>query len=177
MATKTIFKTFYTTLFTICSMHVFADVQTDHLITQSVKAKIASDPSVSSANILIKTTDGVVILNGLVDTQAQKDTALKVAGSIQSVLKVESNIAVRNIPEKTDSKNTQAPVDTRAASSTSDTSTNTQGADNTSIVTQQLTQPDPTAKASKPAGVPPSPDPNYKPPRASTFGATSNQSP
>jgi hypothetical protein len=138
-------------------MHAFADVQTDHLITQNVKAKIASDPSVSSANILVKTADGVVILNGLVDTQSQKDAALKMAESVQNVLKVESNISVRTVSEKATNGTAQAPSNDQGAAATASMpqKPNTE--------TQQATSPNSTIDSSQPTIPPTPPNPNYNP--------------
>ena len=62
----------------------------DTLITTKVKAKLLADPIVSSLNISVETTKGVVALTGNLRTEAEVSAAVQDAHSIPGVTDVDS---------------------------------------------------------------------------------------
>ena len=64
-------------------------------ITTAVKARLADDPKTSAIAINVETLNGVVQLSGFAKSQAEKDRAEQIAGSIRNVSSVKNNIIVR----------------------------------------------------------------------------------
>lgn len=62
----------------------------DSWITTKVKSEFATTKGVSVTDISVDTKDGVVVLTGNVDTQAEKDMAVKTARSVKGVKAVEA---------------------------------------------------------------------------------------
>lgn len=69
--------------------------QPDSLITAKIKASMAADSKVSASHIEVVTDKKVVTLTGNLDSQAEKDRALEIAGSTSGVAKVVDMIEVR----------------------------------------------------------------------------------
>lgn len=64
---------------------------TDSWITGKVKSGLAMTKGVTSSDISVVTTNGMVALSGLVDTKAQKDKAVACAESVKGVHSVDSS--------------------------------------------------------------------------------------
>ena len=62
---------------------------TDTWITTKVKAELATTDGVKSADVSVKTVDGLVTLTGVLDTKLSVDKAVAAAQSIQGVKKVD----------------------------------------------------------------------------------------
>jgi hyperosmotically inducible protein len=70
------------------------EVVTDASITAAVKMKMADDELVKARNIDVDTNDGVVTLNGTVNSKAEEQKAIDLAHSVDGVKKVVSNLKV-----------------------------------------------------------------------------------
>lgn len=70
-------------------------VATDASITAAVKMKMADDPDVAAMDINVDTTDGIVTLNGAVQSSAVAQKAVGIAHSVDGVTSVKSNLSVR----------------------------------------------------------------------------------
>ena len=69
----------------------------DATITSYVKAKLAADQSLSTiTRIGVDTTKGVVSLNGIVDSDAQRLQAAELARQVEGVRKVDNNLQVKH---------------------------------------------------------------------------------
>jgi hyperosmotically inducible protein len=68
----------------------------DSAITAKVKFAILRDPGLKVLQISVTTTDGVVNLAGVVDSQQSIDRATEVAQSIANVKSVESSLTVKD---------------------------------------------------------------------------------
>ena len=66
----------------------------DSAITAMVKSKLSVDNETSSANINVDTKGGMVTLNGVVTTQANKEQAERIARNTEGVTRVINNITV-----------------------------------------------------------------------------------
>jgi hyperosmotically inducible protein len=74
-----------------------ADTVSDSAITTAVKAALLVEPDIKSFKISVTTTNGVVALDGKVDTQLQANKAVEVAQSISGVKDVDdSKLAVKS---------------------------------------------------------------------------------
>lgn len=67
----------------------------DASITAAVKVALAFKPGVAATAINVDTTDGVVTLHGLVDTESERQLAAKVAEDVSGVHDVVNDIEVR----------------------------------------------------------------------------------
>lgn len=72
----------------------FAQGVEDATITAKVKYRLMLNKNISSYDIDVDTEDGVVTLNGKVDSDAKKDLAVKLAENTKSVKKVNNNLTV-----------------------------------------------------------------------------------
>jgi hyperosmotically inducible protein len=70
------------------------DEAKDAAITTSVKMKLAADDKVKASTIDVDTENGVVTLNGHVESKAEESRAIKIAKSVDNVRSVKSNLAV-----------------------------------------------------------------------------------
>ncbi len=75
----------------------------DAALTAKVKAKLLSDETVEGTQIDVDTQNGVVFLNGVVDSEDQKRKAIDLARNTEGVRDVEDNLKVGRI-EGTPSK-------------------------------------------------------------------------
>ncbi len=66
----------------------------DHQITDSVQDALGKSPVYKFNNVGVSTFDGVVQLNGFVDTQAQRHAAQEIAQNTRGVRQVVDNITV-----------------------------------------------------------------------------------
>lgn len=70
------------------------EVATDASITAAVKMKMADDELVKARNIDVDTDEGVVTLNGTVNSKAEEQKAIDLARSVDGVKNVISNLQV-----------------------------------------------------------------------------------
>lgn len=63
-------------------------------ITAKVKARLAADPTAKAYQINVDTSDGVVQLNGFVDSAEGKQAAERVAKGVEGVKRVDNNLTV-----------------------------------------------------------------------------------
>jgi hyperosmotically inducible protein len=71
------------------------EIMDDSAITAKIKAEILSDPLLKVSQISVTTTNNVVTLSGVVDSQQSIDRAMEIAHSVKSVKSVENNLAVK----------------------------------------------------------------------------------
>lgn len=69
---------------------------TDQNINAAFQAQVSTSSDLRTQSINATTQNGIVTLNGTVDTQAQADRAVGIAKSISGVNGVQSNLTVRN---------------------------------------------------------------------------------
>lgn len=67
----------------------------DSVITAKIKAEILSDPLLKVSRINVTTTNGVVKLSGVLDSQQSIDRAMELARSNQNVKSVENSLVVK----------------------------------------------------------------------------------
>jgi hyperosmotically inducible protein len=72
-----------------------AEYLDDTAITAKIKADILGDPLLEVAQINVTTTNGVVALDGVVDSQQSIDRAMEIAQSVKEVKSVENNLVVK----------------------------------------------------------------------------------
>jgi hyperosmotically inducible periplasmic protein len=67
----------------------------DSYITTKVKAELAKDKGTSATGIHVTTKDGVVMLDGAVDSVAEKELAEKDAKKVKGVVSVHNGLTVK----------------------------------------------------------------------------------
>ena len=67
----------------------------DSTITASVKTKLASDKLATLTRVDVDTTNQVVSLNGIVETQQQKQRAEELARQVSGVKAVKNNLQIQ----------------------------------------------------------------------------------
>jgi len=67
----------------------------DGVITAKVKSALLADPNVKSFDIAVVTRKGGVQLSGFVDSQAQIDQALAIAGKVDGVTNVGNEMSIK----------------------------------------------------------------------------------
>ncbi len=67
----------------------------DSVITTKVKALLAKDELLKSLKISVKTTEGVVQLNGAVGSEQTREKAAEIAGGVEGVKLVKNNLTVK----------------------------------------------------------------------------------
>lgn len=72
-----------------------ADATSDAMITASVNAELAKDPSLSALKIDVDTREGKVLLQGTAPSAAAKERASTLAANVKGVTSVENRLAVR----------------------------------------------------------------------------------
>jgi hyperosmotically inducible protein len=78
-----------------CSSTQSVDEQvSDAWITSKVEAQMAADPEVNPFEIDVDTTDGVVRLSGMVETEIQRTEAENLARATEGVVRVENDIQI-----------------------------------------------------------------------------------
>jgi len=68
---------------------------TDSYITTKVKAELAKDSTTKARHIHVTTKDGVVMLKGIVNSDAEKQKAEQDAGGVKGVSHVENDLNVK----------------------------------------------------------------------------------
>jgi len=71
------------------------DYLDDTAITAKIKAGILADPLLKVAQINVTTTNGVVALNGVLDSRQSIDRAMEIAQSVKDLKSVENNLVVK----------------------------------------------------------------------------------
>jgi hyperosmotically inducible periplasmic protein len=83
-------------LLLVCGAGVAADKKpTDAAIDDNVRIKLAADAEVNGGALKVEVKDGVVTLNGSLETQRQKDKATKIAKRVKGVKQVVNNIILK----------------------------------------------------------------------------------
>ena len=72
------------------------EVMSDSWITTKVKTDLLADKQVHSADIHVKTVDGVVTLSGSTSSQADIDRAVQDANSVKGVKSVVNKLEVKS---------------------------------------------------------------------------------
>jgi hyperosmotically inducible protein len=67
----------------------------DTTITTKVKTALLGDPDVSGMAISVDTVGGNVMLSGFVDSQAQRQRALDLAGRVEGVSRVTDKMSIK----------------------------------------------------------------------------------
>jgi hyperosmotically inducible periplasmic protein len=67
----------------------------DSVLTSSVKTKLAGDKVSSLARVDVDTTNGIVSLNGVVESSDQRTRAQELASQVSGVKKVVNNLQVQ----------------------------------------------------------------------------------
>jgi hyperosmotically inducible protein len=67
----------------------------DTVITTKVKSALLGDPDVKGMAIDVETVGGNVMLSGFVDSQAQRERALNLAGRVEGVSRVTDKISIK----------------------------------------------------------------------------------
>ncbi len=71
----------------------------DATITAKVKEAILHDSQLKVMQVRVDTTDGTVVLSGVVDNNAQQLEAAKVASQVNGVVNVTNDLAIRVVNE------------------------------------------------------------------------------
>ena len=71
------------------------EILDDTAITAKIKADILSDPLLKVSQINVTTTNNVVMLSGVADSQKWIDRAMEIARSVKNVKSVENKLAVK----------------------------------------------------------------------------------
>ncbi len=71
------------------------EVVDDAAVTAKVKTDILQAPSLKSSEINVETFKGVVQLSGFVGSQAEADTAAKLAATVKGVKSVKNDINIK----------------------------------------------------------------------------------
>ena len=103
-----------------------ACAQSDPGITTAVKGKLAADDTVKSYRIDVDTTEGVVTLNGKVDTELAKTRAVELARATDGVRDVVDRLTVE--PGVTPTTGVDDPAQSKAAEATRDADDTTDAA-------------------------------------------------
>jgi hyperosmotically inducible protein len=72
-----------------------ADAVDDAALTTKVKAALLTDPTAKGTQIDVETKDGIVQLNGFVDSTDNKVAAARTASGVEGVKGVDNNLEVR----------------------------------------------------------------------------------
>ncbi len=70
------------------------EILDDSAITAKIKAEILSDPLLKVFQISVTTTDNVVMLSGVVDSQQSIDRAVEIAHGVKNVKSVNNDLVV-----------------------------------------------------------------------------------
>lgn len=71
------------------------NVVDDSVMTAKVKTALLADPNVKSQDIAVNTRKGEVQLSGFVDSQAQIDQAVAIAGKVEGVTSVSNEMSIK----------------------------------------------------------------------------------
>jgi hyperosmotically inducible periplasmic protein len=73
------------------------DYMDDSAITAKIKAEIVSDPLLKVTQISVTTTNGVVMLSGVVDSQRSIDRVMEIVRSNPKVKSVENGLVLKGL--------------------------------------------------------------------------------
>jgi len=91
-------------MFLLCSLTGCASTQhregtgeyvDDSVITMRIKAAMLHEPSLKSSEINVETFKGIVQLSGFVSSQANIDTAVKLARGVEGVKSVQNDMKLK----------------------------------------------------------------------------------
>ena len=71
-----------------------AEASTDGAITMAVRRRLGDDPVLAQYGLRIETVNGRVTLHGAVDSHEARERAIRLAGSVEGVERVDSRISV-----------------------------------------------------------------------------------
>lgn len=71
------------------------EILDDSTITAKIKAEILSDPLLKVSQIDVTTSNNVVMLSGVVDSQQSIDRAMEIVHSVKNVKSVENKLVVK----------------------------------------------------------------------------------
>lgn len=71
------------------------NVVSDSVVTGKVKAALLADSDIKGTDIKVETTQGIVTLNGVVNSQAQIEKAESIARAIEGVKTIDNRISVK----------------------------------------------------------------------------------
>jgi len=91
----------------------------DNKISSDIQSKYSQDSGLSSKQLRVQSSNGVVTLSGNVDNDAQRDAASKQAASVPGVKEVVNNLVVGNLSAATSSANPMANPPTEPAAAPS----------------------------------------------------------
>ena len=94
-----------------------ANVVDDAALTTKVKAALLADELVKGTQINVDSNNGVVTLNGAVDSPAHKEKAEQIAKGVSGVTRVQNNL---NAPTTTTTSSAPPPTTTPPSSMTAD---------------------------------------------------------
>jgi len=94
-----------------------ANVVDNAALTTKVKTALLADELVKGTQINVDSNNGVVTLNGAVDSPAHKEKAEQVAKGVSGVTRVQNNL---NAPTTTTTSSTPPPTTTPPSSMTAD---------------------------------------------------------
>lgn len=94
-----------------------ANVVDNAALTTKVKAALLADELVKGTQINVDSNNGVVTLNGAVDSPAHKEKAEQIAKGVSGVTRVQNNL---NAPTTTTTSSTPPPATTPPSSMTAD---------------------------------------------------------
>ena len=94
-----------------------ANVVDNAALTTKVKAALLADELVKGTQINVDSNNGVVTLNGAVDSPAHKEKAEQVAKGVSGVTRVQNNL---NAPTTTTTSSAPPPMTTPPSSMTAD---------------------------------------------------------
>jgi hyperosmotically inducible protein len=80
---------------TLAGSQVYAGEIDDAALTTKVKAALLGDSTAKGTQIDVETKDGIVQLNGFVDSTDNKEAAARVASGVEGVKGVDNNLDVR----------------------------------------------------------------------------------
>ncbi len=92
MRAVSIFLALFLVAFT-CSL-VWADQPTDNEIDDKVRIKLAGDPDVKGNQLKVAVKDGVVTIQGRVDSERAKNKATKLARKVKGVKNVVNELVI-----------------------------------------------------------------------------------
>ncbi len=64
-------------------------------VAMEIEEKLKNEPALTNANVMVKADDSAVVLGGTVDSDAQRDLALRIAKSYAGKRKVVDKIQIR----------------------------------------------------------------------------------
>jgi hyperosmotically inducible protein len=94
------------------------EAASDAWITSKVSTRLAADPEVTSAEVDVDTTDGVVSLRGIVESRNESHAAASVAANTRGVKRVDNQLEIGDptVQEKIDDTWVATKIETKLTS-------------------------------------------------------------